>query len=190
MEICALGAIRRQHAHVYRGKDNKAQAPIRLGKGEAIGCMTRFAPAGEQAAHEAGKSKEDPFIGIWKGDDEAIARSRNRRGIGGLGRKGDGALVLDAEGSLHRRLRHRAGCTDAETGRRRQAQVTLKVPRGNASFKLTPRGAEEVEEVEFTYRKKGRRAGHTKLKRGEPIGCLERIRTLEAQQSASGRHGE
>ena len=40
---------------------------------------------------------------------------------------------------------------------------TLKAPRGNVSFDLTPKG---MDKVQFTYRKEGQKPRHTGLKRG------------------------
>ena len=56
---------------------------------------------------------------------------------------------------------------------------TLKAPRGNVSFDLTPKG---MDKVQFTYRKEGQKPRHTGLKRAETNGCLARIRMRGAEK--------
>ena len=139
-----------------------------LERNEAPGCLNRFAAADETATHTADAGEQGGFVGVWEGKANkmkigihvtSIGENAQANGLYCFTRKDGSMVVFDAgpESTMQSVL---------------EGEV-LRAVRGRHSYELVAKGEDRLR---YTYRKDGKNAVHTTLKRSTPSGCLARVR--------------
>ena len=150
-------------------RKGKKWPTMTMERSETAGCLKRFAAADETATHTVGEGEAGEFAGVWEGK----AKNKIKIGIHVASIDGDGQA-----NALHCWTRKDGSMVafDAGPGETAHSVVEdgkLRTVRGKHSYELVTSGEDKVR---HTYRKDGKNAVHTTLRRTTPSGCLTRVR--------------
>ena len=155
----------------YHFKSKTHDLTRTLTRTEEGACLAWFARSGESFAHTVAEADADELVGVWAGKSKRNLKIEVH--VASVNETGEATALYCWTRKDRSMVAFRTGPgaptqTVLEDG-------TLKAPRGNVSFDVTP---QRKDRLQFTFRKGGN-ARNTRLKRSEAKGCLTHIRMLE-----------